>query len=120
MVIHAGAYLKAAMELTRHGSPELTFKLYGHALLNDLIQPLANLPELEDTPHENISVLQKTGTDDQPISNWNTKDQNVLAFCLAPEGEKSRTLMDFWTGKRRSPKTGKPLKPAGNRRFKGF
>jgi len=89
MVIAGGASPRTAMELARHSTPSLTFGRYGHAYLGDLTKSLDSLPSFEHEPEHQGEEMRRTGTDDQP----ETTD-SVLAFCLAPQGEKTRILAD--------------------------
>lgn len=43
-VVRAGATVKEAQTLARHGSPELTFRVYAHARLSELGRTLDAMP----------------------------------------------------------------------------
>jgi integrase/recombinase XerD len=82
-----GVHPKTAQELARHSKIDLTMNVYTHSYRGELAGAVAALPNLslpEIEKNKNIS----TGTDGAINVN------SVLAFCLAPEGGKSRILAD--------------------------
>jgi len=62
-IVSGGASVKTAQELARHSTPKLTFDVYAHARLHDVVE---GLPDPFQAPSRTESV-RATGTDGQPI-----------------------------------------------------
>ena len=71
-----GVYPKTAQALARHSSITLTIDCYSHSYQGEQRSALASLPDLSDTPGQEIRA---TGTDDAQPNDF------VLADCLAQD-----------------------------------
>jgi integrase len=65
-VVAAGASIHEARKLARHSSPEITFRVYTHARLEDLSRTLASLPTIEG-PSIDSAAVRRTGTDEATV-----------------------------------------------------
>jgi hypothetical protein len=65
-IVSGGANVKTAQELARHSTPKLTFDVYAHARLHDVVGAVERLPDPFQAPPR-MEAARATGTDGQPI-----------------------------------------------------
>ena len=65
-IVAGGASVKTAQELARHSTPKLTFDVYAHARLHDVVGTVERLPDPFQTPTR-PEAARATGTDSVPI-----------------------------------------------------
>ena len=65
-IVAGGANVKTAQELARHSTPKLTFDVYAHARLHDVVGTVERLPDPFQPPARPESA-RATGTDGEPI-----------------------------------------------------
>ena len=66
-IVAGGANVKTAQELARHSTPKLTFDVYAHARLHDIVGSVERLPDPFQAP-QRPEKNHATGTDGRPIS----------------------------------------------------